>query len=552
MDWILDLLFKDGIAHSILLLSFTIMLGIKLGKFKVANISLGITWILFVGIILGHFGLSINEQVLNYTKELGLILFIFAIGLQVGPGFFSSLRKGGLRLNMLASSIVLLGAVITYILHLVTDLNLSTMTGILSGAVTNTPGLGAAQQTFRDINGASDPTIAQGYAVAYPLGVIGIILTMISIRYLFRINIEKENNTISSLTEKKSVKLVAAHVSNKCIDGHTIKDLMSCIGRPMIVSRVKHSDGQVEPVNNQTILRIGDLLRIVTEEPALEKLVLFVGEISPVNENDWETPNKELVSRKVVVTKPSLNGERIGNLHIRSSYGVNITRINRAGIELVATHNLQLQMGDRLTVVGKEDSIKKVADLVGNSMIRLYQPNLIPIFLGIFAGIILGSIPFSIPGIPQPVKLGLAGGPLIVAILMARYGPYYKIVTFSTTSANMMIREIGISLFLAAVGLDAGNGFVDTILNGGYYWVLYGIIITIVPLFLVGLFARLYYKIDYFTIMGLLSGSYTDPPALAFANEMSPNDLPAVAYATVYPLTMFLRVLTAQVLIILS
>ncbi|MBP1646349.1 MAG: putative transporter [Bacteroidetes bacterium] len=552
MQWFIDLFTSSSVAHSIMLLAITIALGIQIGKLKIANISFGIAWILFVGIALSHFGLRVDEKVLHFTKEFGLILFVYSIGLQVGPGFFSSLKKGGFRLNMLAAMIVLLGLVTTYVIHLITGTDLATMVGVLSGAVTNTPGLGAAQQTFNDIYKTQNPSIASGYAVAYPLGVIGIIISPMIIKFFCKIKLEKEAIKDQEQSSENATKRLSIIVKNQGVDGHTVEEIMKILGKNVIISRIKRSDNSVEIATNNTIISVNDTLRIITEASNVNAVVMFLGEECIVDEQQWEGEKKNLVSRRIVVTKHNLNGEKIGNLKIRSLYGVSITRINRSGIELIANYDFKLQIGDRVTVVGSEEAIAKVADLLGNSMNRLNHPNLIPIFLGVFLGIIVGSIPFAFPGLPQPVKLGLAGGPLIVAILMGRYGPYYKMVTFTTTSANMMIREIGISLFLASVGLSAGENFIETITNGGYMWVLYGLIITILPLLLVGLFARLKYKMDYYTLLGLLSGSMTDPPALAFANSVSPNDSPAVAYATVYPLTMFLRVLTAQVLIIMS
>lgn len=552
MQWFIDLFTSSSVAHSIMLLAITIAIGIQLGKLKIANISFGIAWILFVGIALSHFGLRVDEEILHFTKEFGLILFVYSIGLQVGPGFFSSLKKGGFKLNMLAAMIVLLGVVTTYVIHLITGTDLATMVGVLSGAVTNTPGLGAAQQTFNDIYKTHNPSIASGYAVAYPLGVIGIIISPMIIKFFCKIKLEKEAIRDQEESSENTTKRLSIRIKNQGVDGHSIEEIIKILGKNVIISRIKRSNNSVEIATNNTLIYVNDTLRIITEASNVNVVVMFLGEECNVDEQQWEGEKKNLVSRRIVVTKPNLNGEKIGNLKIRSLYGVSITRINRSGIELIATFDLKLQMGDRVTVVGSEESIAKVADLLGNSMNRLNHPNLIPIFLGVFLGIIVGSIPFAFPGLPQPVKLGLAGGPLIIAILMGRYGPYYKMVTFTTTSANMMIREIGISLFLAAVGLGAGENFINTILDGGYMWVIYGLIITILPLLLVGLFARLKFKMDYYTLLGLLSGSMTDPPALAFANSVSPNDSPAVAYATVYPLTMFLRVLTAQILIIMS
>ncbi len=553
MEWLKTLFLDQGIGHSIMLLAITIVLGILLGRIKIANISLGITWILFVGILLSHFGLRVEGHLLHFVKELGLILFVYSIGLQVGPGFFASFRQGGLRLNLLATTIVLLGVAITCIIHVVTGTDLATMVGILSGAVTNTPGLGAAQQTYSDIMGNNNPNIALGYAVAYPLGVVGIILSTIVIRYLCNINLEKEHATLEKGgTQKDSAQILSIVIKNEELSGKTIKEIFSKIAKPVVISRIKYENGDIAAAHANDILHVNDTVRITVPDSYIQEVIRLIGIECKMDDHDWETSDHNLVSRRLVVTKSGLNGQKLGTLNIRSLHEVTITRINRAGIDFVANYNFQLQMGDRITVVGRKENVQKVAAMVGNSMKRLEQPNLIPIFLGIFIGIIVGSIPFVFPGIPQPVKLGLAGGPLIVAILIGRYGPYYKMITFTTTSANMMIREIGISLFLAAVGLSAGEGFIETIVNGGYWWILFGFIITIVPLLMVGIFARLRYKMDYFTLIGLISGSTTDPPALAFANSISNNDAPSVAYATVYPLTMFLRVLTAQILMVFA
>lgn len=551
MNWIIELFTGSSIGHSIMLIAITIALGIWLGKLKVAKISLGVTWVLFVGIALSHFGLRVDAKILHFAKEFGLILFVYSIGLQVGPSFFSSLKKGGLKLNVLAGMVVLLGCVTTYIIHLITNINLATMVGVLSGAVTNTPGLGAAQQTITDITGHNDPSLASGYAVAYPLGVLGIIFTPILIKLLFKINPEKEALNKDN-SKEDATQVISIKVKNQKLSGKNIQDIISEFGKPVVITRIKHIDGSVSMIKRDSIVELDDTLLVVIEQENAQDIINLLGEKCNIEEQDWETEKNDLVSRRIVVTKSSLNGQKLSKLNIRSLYGVHITRVYRAEIELIATKDLQLQLGDRVTVVGTEENISKVADLLGNSLKRLNHPNLIPIFFGIFLGIIVGSIPFLFPGIPQPVKLGLAGGPLIVAILIGRYGPGFKMVTYTTQSANMMIREIGIALFLAAVGLEAGENFIETIVNGGYMWILYGLLITVIPLFIVGVISRVFFKMDYYTIIGMLAGSTTDPPALAFANSVATNDAPSVAYATVYPLTMFLRVLTAQILIIIA
>ncbi|MCB6974419.1 MULTISPECIES: putative transporter [Butyricimonas] len=551
MSWLGELFFGQGVAHSVLMFAIVIALGIVLGKVKVWGISLGITWILFVGIICSHFGMQVDGHILHFVQEFGLILFVYSVGLQVGPGFFSSFRKGGMTLNMLATGIVLLGVVTTYIIHVVTGLPITTMVGVLSGAVTNTPGLGAAQQAYMDASGMEDPTIALGYAVAYPLGVVGIICSIMLMRVLFRVNLEKENEALEREdTDKGSnAQQFSVRVTNPALFGKDLKEVTRLINRKFVFSRVYHEDDSIELGSSETCLSAGDKLLVVAALQDIDAITAFLGERVEV---EWEKLDKKLVSRRIAITKAAVNGKMLGEMKLRNCFGVNVTRVNRAGVDLVARPNLQLQIGDRLTVVGPEAAVNNVAKVLGNSLRRLREPNLVPIFLGIFLGIVLGSIPFTFPGIPQPVKLGLAGGPLIIAILVSRFGPQYGLVTYTTMSANLMLREVGIALFLASVGLRAGNGFVETIINqGGYAWIGYGVIITLVPLIIIGIIARAVYKVNYFTLMGLIAGSMTDPPALAYSNGVAGNDAPSVSYATVYPLTMFLRVLTAQLLILL-
>ena len=552
MDWINTLFFGTGIGHSILLVAMVIFIGILLGKIKIAGISLGITWILFVGIIFSHFNMRMDGHALHFLKEFGLILFVYSVGLQVGPGFFSSFKKGGMTLNMLAVLIVFLGVAITYVIYRLTGLPITTMVGILSGAVTNTPGLGAAQQAFFDVAGREGTDIAMGYAVAYPLGVVGIILAILSIRYLFRIDFNKENEAIQNAQEEKAARAthVSIQVKNPALFGKEVSEIAMLIDKKFVISRVLHEDAGIEIAYSRTHLEKGDKLFVIAAKQDIEAIVAFIGERLPMHRADWEQMDATLVSRRIVITRSEINGKALGEMHLRSGFGVNVTRVNRSGVDLVASPGLELQIGDRVTVVGTEKQVGNVEKILGNSLRRLREPNLVPIFLGIALGILLGSIPFTFPGIPQPVKLGLAGGPLIIAILISRFGPHYKLVTYTTMSANLMMREIGISLFLACVGLDAGSGFVETVVIGGYAWIGYGFIITFVPLILVGMVARMIYKINYFTLMGLLAGSTTDPPALAYSNAIAGNDLPSVGYATVYPLTMFLRVLTAQLLVL--
>lgn len=545
-------LWGGGVAHSVLILSLVIAFGIMLAKIKVAGVSLGITWILFVGIVFGHFDMTLNEHLLHFMKEFGLILFVYSIGLQVGPGFFSAFKKGGLTLNLLAMLVVFLGVVITIILHFVTGTPITTMVGILSGAVTNTPGLGAAQQANSDLNGIDAPEIALGYAVAYPLGVVGIILSLIALKYILRINTKTEEAEAErglGHIQELTVRPISFEIRNEAIDGKKIKDIRPLMNRDFVISRVQYHDGQgTELANSDTVLHLNDKILVISTPKDIEAISVFFGKQIDMQ---WEQLDKKLISRRILITKPELNGKMLSQLKIRNNFGASITRVNRSGVDLVAAPQLQLQMGDRVTIVGSELAVSHAEKVLGNSMKRLDHPNLIPIFLGIALGCILGSTPFVFPGIPQPVKLGLAGGPLIVSILISRFGPQYKMITYTTMSANLMLREIGISLFLACVGLGAGKGFVETVIyDGGYVWVGYGVIITIVPLLIAGLVGRYIFKLNYYTLIGVLGGSTTNPPALAYSNDLTSCDAPAVGYATVYPLTMFLRVLTAQILIL--
>lgn len=546
-------LWGGGVAHSVLILSLVIAFGIILAKIKIAGISLGVTWILFVGIVFGHFNLSLDEHLLHFLKEFGLILFVYSIGLQVGPGFFSAFKKGGFTLNMLAMTTIFLSVVITIILHFATGVPITTMVGILSGAVTNTPGLGAAQQANSDLNGIDAPEIAMGYAVAYPLGVVGAILSLLALKYILNINTTKEEADAEKglgHLQELTVRPVTLVIKNEAINGKAIKDIRPLVNRNFVISRIRYHEGnkETELVNSGTILHLDDEILIISNPIDIEAITVFFGKQVEV---EWEQVSKNLISRRILITKPELNGKTLSQLKIRNNFGANITRINRSGVDLVAAPSLQLQMGDRVTVVGSELAVGHAEKVLGNSMKRLNHPNLIPIFIGIALGCILGSIPFMFPSIPQPVKLGLAGGPLIVSILISRFGPQYKMITYTTMSANLMVREIGISLFLACVGLGAGKGFIETVVNeGGYVWIGYGAIITVIPLLITGLIGRYGCKLNYYTLIGVLSGANTNPPALAYSNDLTSCDAPAVGYATVYPLAMFLRVLTAQLLIL--
>ena len=551
MDWLNSLFFGTGVPHSIFILTLAIAGGISLShhlKFK--GITLGITWILFCAIAMSHFGMHLDPMVETFAKDFGLILFVYSIGLQVGPSFFSSFGKGGIKLNMLALSIVLLGCVTAYVISLLSGVDIATMTGVLFGAVTNTPGLGAAQQAFADITGNANPNIASGYAMAYPLGVVGIITVILAMRWFFRIKLDKEEARVAAESEvQKEVQYMDVLLTNPQVEGAHIRDLSQLVHMNLIVSRLVRPDGEDELPDVDTVLHVGDRIRVVVDKEN-EKSVLLLG-----METSLPTDHKahaHLVSRHVIVTKNELNGKRIGDLNVRATYHVSITRIRRAGVELLATRDLYLQLGDRITVVGEERAVDKIEQLFGNSTKRLDVPNLASIFLGIALGVLAGVVPIMLPGLAQPFKLGIAGGSLIIAILMSCFGPKLHIITYTTSSANLMIREIGIAMFLAAVGFGAGKTFIPTLLDGGYMWIGYGVIITLLPLLIVGTIARLWLKLDYFTLMGLIAGSTTDPPALAYATTVSSaNDRAAVAYSTVYPLTMFLRVLTGQLMILL-
>ena len=554
MNWLNDLFFGSGIAHSVMTFALVITLGILLGKLKIKGISLGITWILFAGIVCSHFGMTIDHSVRHFVQEFGLILFVFSIGLQVGPSFFSSFKQGGMTLVSCATAIVLLGVATAYVLHLTTGTPIPTMVGILSGAVTNTPGLGAAQQAFNDAAGYADENIALGYAVSYPLGVVGIILSMIFIRYAFRVRFEQEDEELKRLSnEHKLAETLSIEFTNPMLDGHTVENLRQLVNRPFVVSRIRHNE-EISVADADTVVRCGDRIRVVCQSEDIEAITAFFGKQIEMDKAAWEpegqTPQEELISRRILITKSSINGKKFSDLRLRTKYGINITRVNRAGVDLIPYPGLELQVGDRVMVVGPARGVERVAEVLGNSLKKLWQPHLVTLFVGIALGVLLGSIPLM--NVPQPVKLGLAGGPLIVAILIGRFGAHFHLVTYTTMSANLMLRELGIALFLAAVGLGAGDGFIEAIAGGGYRWIGYGFIITMVPLLIVASVARFWLKMNYYTLMGLIAGSTTDPPALAYANATAGNDMPAVGYSTVYPVVMFLRVLTAQIFILFA
>lgn len=537
-----------SIASTLVLYSFVIAAGIYIGKLRIFGVSLGVTFVLFVGILMGHFGYVVDSDVLKFVREFGLILFIFSIGLQVGPGFFSSFKKGGMRLNFLAVLIIALNVAIVLCIYYFGNIHdISALVGVMSGAVTNTPGLAAAQQTVSQMAGGPEQAniMASGYAAAYPLGVVGIILSMFIIKWIFRIRIDNEIKQIETDQEDSQLKpyFMTVEVENKLVDGKTMLELHDIVNTNFVVSRLMTTEGNIVIPKSSTTIHTGDKLKIVCSAAEADRFRAVIG---PDVEMDWDSTPTPVYSRRIVITKSEYNGVALGSLRLHNGYQVNCTRVNRAGVDLLAAPNLRLQMGDRVTVVGNLEDIDRLADRLGNSMKRLNQPNLITIFVGIILGIILGSI-----NIGFGMKLGLAGGPLVVAILLSRFGYKAKLVTYTSTSASMMLRELGICLFLASVGIAAGKDFAASVFNEtGMWWVIWGFVITLVPLIIVGCIARGHDRINLLTIMGLVSGSNTDPPALAYANNSTGNDQPAVAYSTVYPLTMFLRVVAAQVLIL--
>ncbi len=553
MDWLQTLLFdENSIAHIVLLYSFVIAVGVLLGKIKFAGVSLGVTFVLFAGILAGHFGFTGNVPILNFIQDFGLILFVFCIGLQVGPSFFSSFKKGGITMNMIAVGIILLNIAVALFLYYILGgrIELPMMVGILYGAVTNTPGLGAANEALTQIH-YHGPEIAMGYACAYPLGVIGIIGSIIAIRYLCRVNLKKEDDELKQQEEANphlKPHMMHLRLQNSALEGKTLSQVHTFLVRDFVCSRLLHN-GHVSIPKGDTELHVGDQLFVVCAEDDAEPIIAFIG---PKIEVDWEKQDTPMVSRRILVTQPDVNGKTLGQMHFSSMYGVNVTRVNRSGMDLFASRNLTLQVGDRVMVVGPQDAVDRVAAKMGNSLKRLDHPNIVTIFVGIFIGILFGSLPVMIPGMPTPIKLGLAGGPLIVAILIGRFGYKVKLVTYTTMSANLMLREIGLVLFLASVGIKAGGNFVQTVVEGdGLLYVGCGFLITVIPLLIMGIIARLRFKINYFTLMGLIAGSNTDPPALAYSNQASGNDAPAVGYSTVYPLSMFLRILAGQSLILI-
>ena len=546
----------DSVAHIALLYAVVIAIGVYLGKIKVFGISLGVTFVLFAGIVAGHIGFTAPSNILTFIQDFGLILFVFMIGLQVGPGFFESFGKAGVKLNGLAATAILLNIIVMfacyYIFFDTSDrTTLPMMVGTLYGAVTNTPGLGAANEALGSVfpNGGA-PQIASAYACAYPLGVLGIINATILIRYICKVRLEKEEEQLKAMEEtnanKKPYKM-HLEVTNRYLEGKTLLQVHDFLNRDFVVSRLVHN-GELCIPNRDTLFHVGDQMLIVCAEADQEAIMAFIG---PKLDIDFEQQDQPLVSKRILITNPKVNGKTLASMHFSSVHGVNVTRITRHGMDLFASASLPMQVGDKIMVVGPEDAVDRVANQMGNSVRRLNAPNIATIFVGIILGIIFGSLPIAIPGMPVPMKLGIAGGPLIIAILIGRYGYKIHLVTYTTTSANMMLREIGLVLFLASVGIKAGANFFETVVEGdGVLYVLTGFLITIIPILIVGPIARIRYKFNYFTIAGMIAGTYTDPPALAYANSICSKEAPALGYSTVYPLSMFLRILTAQLVVL--
>lgn len=560
MDWLINLFTtQDSIAHIVLLYGIVIAIGIMLGKLKIGGISLGVTFVLFCGIVAGHFGFTGPTPILNFLQDFGLILFVFCIGLQVGPGFFESFKKGGVALNGMSVLMIFLNIIVMFACYYLffdtsNKTNLPMMIGVLYGAVTNTPGLGAANEALTSVfTNGQIPQIANGYACAYPLGVLGIIGATILIRFITKTNLKTEEEELEAeeaANPHAKPLAITLEVSNVYLAGRTLSQISEFLGRDIVCTRIFHQ-GEMTLPNKNTKFEVGDKLHIVCAEADAEAIKAFIG---PDTDFEWEnakTENQPMISKRVIVTNPKMNGKTLGKMHFSSVYGVNITRITRQGMDLFASRNHHFHIGDRVMVVGREENVNRVAELMGNSARSLNVPNIATIFIGIVIGILFGSIPIAVPGVPVPLKLGLAGGPLIIAILIGRFGYRIKLVTYTTTSANMMLREMGLALFLASVGIKAGAGFVHTVVQGdGLLYVLTGFFITIIPILIVGPFARWKFKFNYFTLMGMIAGTYTDPPALAYANSSCSKEAPAIGYSTVYPLSMFLRIFTAQICVL--
>lgn len=547
MNFLQEMLFGEGIPHSIFVLAVVITIGTALSKIKIGGISLGSTWVLFAGIAASHFGMQIGGDVLGFARDFGLTIFVFSIGLQIGPGFFASLRSGGLKLMWLSLLVMLLGVGVTYLIAWLTGTPLQTMVGVMDGAAANTPAMGATQQAYMDVAGVDDKSIPMSFAVAYPIGIVTTILAFFLLKFLLRVDWNRENDELKALSnENRFAAKFSLEVTNRQIDGMSVSELRALIARQFVISRISHDGNKAFIADSESRVYCGDKLFIVSHTEDKTAILAFLGVEVAMLEDEWGEFDGKLVSRRIVVTRSKINGKRFSDLRLRTKYGINITRVNRAGVDIIPYQGMELQIGDKVMVVGSESAIEKVADLLGNSLKKLHQPHILTIFLGIALGVFIGSIPLVES--PQ-IKLGLAAGPMLMAIVIGRFGTHWHLITYTTLSANLMLREIGLSMFLASVGLASGDGFVDAVVSGGYVWMLYALLIAIVPLLVVGIFARLVYHLDFYTIMGMLSGSMTNPIALTYANGVAGSDMPAISYATVYPFVMFLRVVLAQMMI---
>ena len=549
MDFIENMLFGEGIEHSIFVFAIVIAVGTALSKIKIGGISLGTTWILFAGIAASHFGMMVNPQTLGFARDFGLTLFVFSMGLQIGPGFFSSLRTGGLRQMWLALLVMLLGAACAYIIAELTSTPIQTMVGVMDGAAVNTPAMGATQQAYLDMTGVDDRSIPMSFAIAYPFGVVAVIIAFLILKPLLKIDLSVENKALQALSnENKFAAKFSLEVENRQIDGMKVSELRDIIARQFVISRISHDGNKAFIADSESRVYCGDKVFVVSALEDKTAILAFMGKEIDMLEQEWGEFEGKLVSRRIVVTRPEINGKKFSDLRLRTKYGINITRVNRAGVDLIPYQGMELQLGDKVMIVGSESAIDQVAQLLGNSLKKLHQPHIFTIFLGIALGVFVGSFP--IVSSPQ-IRLGLAAGPMLMAILLGRFGTHWHLITYTTVSANLMLREVGLALFLASVGLASGEGFIDALLSGGYIWMLYALIIAILPLLLVGVFARKFYKMDYYTLMGTLAGSMTNPIALTYANNIAGSDMPAISYATVYPFVMFLRVVIAQSMILI-
>ena len=550
MEFLNQFIFGEGIAHSIFVLAMVIAIGTMLAKIKVGGISLGATWILFAGIVASHFGMNLHADTLSFVRDFGLTLFVFSVGLQIGPSFFSSLRQGGLKQMWLSILAMLLAAVVAYLLFVVTPTPLQTMVGVMDGAVANTPAMGATQQTFLDLTGIDDKSIPMSFAVAYPIGVVAVILAFMVMKAMLRIDLAKERDIVSKrLGGNKFAAKFSIEVTNRQMDGKSVGEIRQIIARQFVISRISHDGNKAYIADVSSIVHCGDKIFVVSSTEDKEAILAFLGREIEMLEEEWGEFEGQLVSRRIVVTQPKINGKRFVDLRLRTKYGINITRVNRAGVDIIPHQGMELQLGDKVMVVGSEEAINEVAKLLGNSLQKLRDPHIFTLFFGIALGVLVGSIPLI--DAPQPIKLGLAAGPMLMAIIIGRFGTHWHLITYTTLSANLMLREVGLAMFLASVGLASGNGFVEAVVGGGYIWLFYALIIAIIPLLIVGVYARLRYKMDFFSIMGMLSGAMTNPIALNYANSLAGSDMPAISYATVYPLAMFLRVVIAQAMIMM-